>query len=124
MSLMRTTKNTEYITPEHIKRRFEAYYDPCPINSKFDGLRTPWHRYNFVNPPYNQKVVWIERAIEETIMHGHMTVLLLPVDISTAWFHDLILPHFRIEWIRGRLKFNGKTPPFGSMLCYIGENIH
>jgi site-specific DNA-methyltransferase (adenine-specific) len=47
--------------------------------------------------------------------------MLLPVDTSTKWFHELIYDRFEIEFIKGRLKFNDSknSAPFASMLVFI-----
>ncbi len=117
MLAVRTGKtNDNYETPEWLKLDFLYYFDPCPKNAKFDGLFIAWHKKNFVNPPYSNKIAWIRKAIHEQKM-GNLSVLLLPVDTSTKWFHDLILPHAEIKFLKGRIPFNGSSPPFASMLC-------
>jgi len=116
LSLMKTTKKTSYETPEYILNKYMGFFDPCPRKHKFNGLKIKWKKKNFVNPPYSEKKAWIEKAIEEK-KKGNTSIMLLPVDTSTEWFHELILPNAKIKWIRGRLSFNGKTPPFASMIC-------
>ena len=75
-----------------------------------------WKKFNYVNPPYSNKVPWIKKAIEEQ-KKGNKTVMLLPAATDAAWFHDLVVPNFDIEFMRGRLKLdNGKHPKYGSML--------
>ena len=65
---------------------------------------------NFVNPPYSRKLKeqFIMKALEES-RKGKTCVLLLPVSTSTTIFHDVILPNAKkIEFVRGRLKFEQK----------------
>jgi len=102
-------------------REFHFDHDPCPLNP--NGLRSTdglgdWGRSNFVNPPYSNKEPWIKKACLER-EKGNLTVMLLPVDTSTAWFHDYILPNCEIRWLRGRLTFHARGSPakFASMLC-------
>jgi len=110
-------------TPEALYRRlddeFHFDFDPCPMNPKglrkFDGMGE-WGKVNFVNPPYSKKEPWLRKAIEEQAK-GKLSVFLLPVDTSTAWFHDLILPHAEVRFLRGRVYFNGKPAMFASMLA-------
>jgi len=109
-------------TPEDLYRQldeeFHFDFDPCPVNPTFDGLKVEWGKSNYVNPPYRNKVPWILKAIEES-RKGKTVVMLLPVDTSTSWFHDLILPNAdEIRFIRGRLKFRPKGYPaqFPSMI--------
>jgi len=71
-----------------------------------------------VNPPYRDKAAWIRKAIDEW-RKCKTVVMLLPVDTSTSWFHDLILPNAtEIRFIRGRLKFspNGYPARYASMI--------
>lgn len=102
-----------------LDRQFHFDHDPCPINPdglrKFDGLGK-WGKRNFVNPPYSKKPVWIKKAIEEQ-QKGNLTVMLLPVDSSTRWFHELVLPNAEIRWIKGRLKFTSGGSKFANMIC-------
>lgn len=66
---------------------------------------------NFINPPYSRKLkeAFIMKALEES-RKGKTCIMLLPVSTSTAIFHDVILPNAsRIEFIRGRLKFEQKN---------------
>jgi len=113
---------TDYKTPPVIKAVFVKWFDPCPLGVRnFDGLKIRWAKRNFVNPPYDKKTDWIEKAIYEQ-KKGNTTVMLLPVDTSTRWFHDLVLPNAKIKFIKGRVCFNGNTPPFASMFCtFMGE---
>src|SRR5438105_2906670 len=86
-------------TPEDLYSKlddeFHFDFDPCPMNPQglraFDGLGKAWGNSNYLNPPYSDKEPWILRAIEEQ-SKGNTTVMLLPADTSTVWFHDLILP--------------------------------
>ncbi len=117
MLAVRTGKtNDNYETPDWIKSQYLPYFDPCPKDAKFDGLAIALNRKNFCNPPYSNKIAWIHKAIQEQKM-GNMTVMLLPVDTSTKWFHDLILTYSEIKFLKGRIPFNGSSPPFASMLC-------
>lgn len=116
---MNPSGKNDYETPQKIKKRFEGFFDPCPKDADFNGLQVPWHLNNYVNPPFDEKEKWILKAIAE-MRKGHYTVMLLPVDTSTSWFHDLILQYSTIEFIRGRIYFNGKRPNFSCMLCHFG----
>lgn len=110
---------------EALDREFHFTFDPCPPNPAGLRLRDglgDWGERNYVNPPYSKKTVWIKKAIEEQ-KKGHLTVMLLPVDTSTRWFHDLVLPYAEIRWLRGRIRFyenqkESKSPAkFASMIC-------
>lgn len=86
-------------------------FDPCPPNcdlSKFNGLTVSWAQTNFVNPPYSRliKEAFIDKAYCESLA-GKTSVLLLPVSTSTKIFHELILLKAKVEFVKGRLKFEG-----------------
>jgi len=99
-----------------LDREFQFDFDPCPLSStpitpENDGLRIPWGKRNFINPPYSRllKEAFIRRAIAEA-KGGALCVLLLPVSTSTKIFHEEILPWATaIRFIRGRLKFSGRN---------------
>ena len=106
--------NDHWTTPtwlyEKLNAEFNFDFDPCPLNSPFDGLSlsTKWGRSNFVNPPYNRKDKprFIKRAFDEW-KAGATCVLLIPAAVSTSDFHDLIYPHAEIRFLRGRVAFVG-----------------
>jgi site-specific DNA-methyltransferase (adenine-specific) len=92
-----------------LNKEFNFDFDPCPLNSSFDGLSIQWGKRNFINPPYSRKLkqLFVEKAIEES-KKGKLCVLLLPVSTSTKLFHNYILPNKKeIRFIKGRLKFSG-----------------
>jgi hypothetical protein len=96
---------------EYIKNKYfngKSFFDPCPINSKFDGILIKWRKRNYVNPPYNRKdkEEFIEKAFCE-YQNGKHIVMLLPVSTSTNVFHKYILPFAHIEFLYGRVNFIG-----------------
>ena len=98
---------------DKLDREFDFDYDPCPLNSEFDGLVIPWGNRNFINPPYSRKLKeeFIRKAYLES-RKGKLCVMLLPVSTSTKIFHDIIYPNAEIRFIKGRVKFIG-TNTFG-----------
>ena len=102
-----------WATPDQLynslNKEFNFDFDPCPLNSKFDGLKINWGKSNFVNPPYSRKLKeeFVYKAIEQS-KNGNVCVMLLPVSTSTKLFHDHILPNANeIRFLRGRVKFLG-----------------
>ena len=93
-----------------------------------DGLAQSWQGYGTVwcNPPYGRtSPKWIEKMAKEA-RGGVCIVALLPARTDTRAFHEYIYnkPNVRIEFIRGRLKFEvngvaGQSAPFPSMLVYF-----
>jgi site-specific DNA-methyltransferase (adenine-specific) len=105
-----------WLTPasfyEKINERFNFDdFDPSPPNcdlTKFNGLLVEWPPRTFCNPPYSRadKEAFLLKGYQESLL-GKLAVFLVPVSTSTAIFHDLILPNARVEFLRGRLKFEG-----------------
>lgn len=115
---------------EELNNEFNFNYDPCPLNSTFDGLKTAWRNSTFINPPYSNIIGFLEKGHEE-LKNGNSKTLvyLIPVRTDTRWFHTYIYPYFKkeckpyadIRFIKGRVKFdNGNgvnnSAPFPSML--------
>ena len=52
-----------------------------------------------------------------------LDVCAAPWRTDTAWFHENVYPHARIEFLRGRLKFEGAaaSAPFPSMIAVWGK---
>ncbi len=109
-------------------------YDPCPLNDNpdIDGIKINWYEAMpdksstlYVNPPYSKlkstkhKMGWIEKIYITARTWPHLKIVaLLPVRTDTQWFHDYIQKKGSIEFIRGRLTFEGSSnpAPFPSML--------
>ena len=94
-----------------LDERFNFDFDPCPLNhdiNEWDGLEVEWGQRNFVNPPYSKKLkeAFIIKAYEES-KKGKLCVLLLPASTDTIIFHEYILDIAQIEFLQGRLKFEG-----------------
>ena len=102
-----------WATPKELYDKLNAQYnfdfDPCPLNSDFDGLAIEWGKRNFINPPYSRKLKenFVVKAIKESFK-GKLCVMLLPVSTSTNLFHSYILPNAKdIKFLKGRVKFLG-----------------
>ena len=99
-----------------INKEFNFTLDVCAIeeNSKCErfispnenGLITEWkNEVCWCNPPYGNEVPkWCKKALKET-KNGTTTVLLIPCKTNTNWWHDLVIPHAEIRFLRGRVKF-------------------
>lgn len=94
-----------------------------------DGLLMPWGGERvFCNPPYGRAIRdWVKKCSEET---DAFITLLIPARTDTSYFHDYIYmkPNVRIEFLRGRIKFEQdgmarQSAPFPSMLVYFNEKL-
>ena len=107
--------NDDWATPNYIlddiRKEFGEFFDPCPLKhdlKKWNGLEMEWADINFINPPYNNKdkIAFIEKAYKESLKNK-ICILLIPSTTELPIFHDLILPHAEVRFIRGRVKFKG-----------------
>ena len=114
-------KSVEYETPlslfDPLNKEFCFTTDVCSThdNKKVahhwtkeeDGLSQKWEGVCWCNPPYGREMPnWIRKAIEAS-KEGTTTVMLIPARTNTGWWHELVMPHFEIRFVRGRPKFNG-----------------
>ena len=117
---------------DELDKEFNFDFDPCPLNEGLitpdnDGLLIEWGESNFINPPYSQKLKegFVHRSIID--FSDRTNVFLLPVSTSTALFHDLILPHAEVRFIKRRIPFVGiskKKQDDGSVLIkYVNWHL-
>lgn len=111
---------------DKLNKEFKFDFDPCPLNPQFDGLTIDWGGANYINPPYSRKLkeAFIRKAHEES-KKGKLCVMLLPVSTSTKIFHEIIYPHAKIRFLKGRVKFNGINT-FGKQVnnkCGMHDNM-
>ena len=110
--LFGSKKSDDWATPEWLYRElddeFHFDFDPCPLNSTFNGLELPWNGSIFANPPYSKVKQFLIKAHNE-IENGnaHTVVFLVFANTDTAWFHDYVLGKCEIRFLRGRVKFVG-----------------
>ena len=138
-----SSKNIIWETPkvlfDHLNAVHSFTLDVCalPENAKckkfytpdIDGLSQDWKdNICWMNPPYGREIgKWVKKAYEATFMdwrpRGAKVVCLLPARTDTAWWHDYVLPHGKIEFLRGRLKFSGHkdSAPFPSVIVIFEQ---
>lgn len=119
-----TSNNQIWQTPKNIYDYYckKDYFDPCPINPTFDGLKIEWYAKNFVNPPYKDIKKWIYKSLHEALKNKEI-VLLIPARTDTQWFKTLIESKMAIIYfLEGRLKFSDKnSAPFPSMIVILNK---
>jgi len=136
--MIETANSDEWETPEWLFRALDTEFgfslDPCATKEnarctdfltkdmKPHGLDATWGTQNkaFINPPYSQIGLWLEKAIIERCI---LSVMLLPVRTDNSWF-QLLTRCADIRFYRKRIKFleNGVemgSPRFPSMLAII-----
>lgn len=121
------SRTNDWATPlavyEKLNEEFRFDFDPCPLKSKFDGLKISWKKRNFVNPPYSNLAEWIRKSFEEW-RNGKLVVMLIPARTDTKAFHQYIFGNAEVRFIQGRLKFGNSTnsAPFPS--CVVVFKPH
>lgn len=135
-----TSDRDDWETPQDLFDRLDATYhftlDPCSTHenakcekhftAEDDGLSRSWAGETvFCNPPYGRSIgAWVRKCSEES-RHAKV-VMLIPARTDTAYFHDYIYRKARVEFLRGRLKFErgGRSlnaAPFPSMIVEFGN---
>lgn len=128
-----SSKRHDYGTPrtlfDPLNRIYRFTLDACATkdNAKCrrfftpeqDGLKRKWTGRVWCNPPYSNLAEWVNKAqVSVSLGHCAVVVMLLPARTDTAIFHDVIKPHGQIEFLRGRITFEGmdSPAPFPSMV--------
>ena len=75
-------------------------------SGEIDGLKEPWKKLNWCNPPFDECAKWIKKAYLEQ-QEGKETVMLIPVRTEAKYWHEYILynPKVKIEWLRKGYSF-------------------
>lgn len=68
-------------TPPWLMGLFVGFHDPCPLGAT-QIIEPPPFVPIYVNPPFSEGEVWIERAIKWH-QEGHYVALLIPMESST-----------------------------------------
>lgn len=101
----------EVFAPLHAE--FDFTLDPCATvesakcgrfyTEADNGLEQDWTGERvFMNPPYGREVyAWTSKAR----LSGALVVGLLPASCDLAWWHDDVVGHAEVRYIRGRVRF-------------------
>ena len=129
-----SSETDQWATPgklfDKLNKEFGFDLDPCAdennhkcpkyFTKEVDGLTQNWGGHTvFCNPPYGREIgSWVQKSYEESLKENTKVVMLIPSRTDTKWFHEYVLPHGEIRFIRGRLKFgeSKNNAPFPSMV--------
>lgn len=105
-------------TPQYIRQMVDGFYqgpepwfDPCPTDPDFDGLKVEWGAKCFVNPPYSNPLPWVQKGVQEygrlfTAVKWPEQIWLVRNDHSTQWFRHLVVKATAILLVRKRIQFD------------------
>lgn len=105
----------EVFDPLHAE--FDFTLDPCAMKDSAkcatffteedNGLMKNWgggHRV-FMNPPYGKEIyAWTKKA-RKAQDAGSLVVGLLPASTDLRWWHEDVMGHAEVRYIRGRVRF-------------------
>jgi phage N-6-adenine-methyltransferase len=104
----------EVFNPLHAEFSFTLDACAAPENAKLpryftedqNGLAASWAGERvFMNPPYGREIyAWTAKARREA-ESGVLVVGLLPASTDLAWWHDDVIGHAEVRYIRGRVRF-------------------
>lgn len=136
-SLMFSSETDRWNTPDDVIEKLGHYFtwdlDVCASGPNvceryFDedrnGLAQAWRGLCWMNPPYGRKIgEWVQKAVDECIIHKANVVCLLPARTDTKWWHDNIGYASLVVLVRGRFKFGGSSnsAPFPSAFVVFGS---
>lgn len=125
------SSSDEFGTPDYLYKpldaefRFEIDAAASPENTKCrhyldhvdNAINTSWDKFArlvgaqpifWCNPPYSRGNVaaFVKKAHEES-QKGATVVMLLPARTEQSWFHDIVLKHAEVRFIRKRVTFVG-----------------
>lgn len=114
---LKTKLNDSVQTPRllyaDLDREFRFDDDPCPYDPQplVDGLKRPWGKSTYVNPPFSNIAPWVIKAIEEK-KRGKVVVMLITARVSARYWFDYVFPYANeIRFLEGKVKFENHAGP-------------
>jgi site-specific DNA-methyltransferase (adenine-specific) len=119
-------KSDEWSTPQNFFNKLDKIYkftlDPAATKKNHkckkyytienDGLIQDWSgNICFLNPPYSQVNLWIQKAYEESLKPYTKIICLVPARTSNKWFYQYGLKADELIFIKGRLCFEFDDKP-------------
>lgn len=141
--------NQNWQTPQYffdiLKENFNIRLDAAtdmnnPLHTKYfytendNGLLQPWMTWTYCNPPYAQCESWVRKAWQEMTENNIYSLLLLPANTDTIWFHKFIWSRYSdtpyagitVKFLFKRMFFVNANDPakFSNMLVIFGGNLY
>lgn len=103
----------------------EKFYDEAA-----NSLTQPWSQHYpdgnlWINPPYGNIRVWVEKCATESANRHGSILLLVPASIGSGWFADHVHNKAMVLGLSPRIIFEGETTPFPKdlMLCIYSNGL-
>lgn len=81
----------------------------------------------FLNPPFGKGIDVFLKHVASCTFYNTTSVVLVPDDISTNWYHEWVKPYADVKPLEGRLAYEGmpgKSPNFGTLVAvYWGADM-
>jgi phage N-6-adenine-methyltransferase len=101
---------------EPLNAEFLFTLDPCAtpetakcarfFTERENGLVQDWGSERvFMNPPYGREIYAWTRKAREAAGRGALVVGLLPASTDLQWWHDDVIGHAEVRYLRGRVRF-------------------
>jgi phage N-6-adenine-methyltransferase len=87
------------------------------------GLAKGW---NWLNPPFARIGPWVEKALQQQLMVGARTAVLIPAAVGSNWWRDHVHDHCKVLFLNPRVTFVGCEDPYPkdcALLLYDGRSF-
>lgn len=103
---------------KHWNIDLKKMFDPCPLLSKFDGLKIKWRKNNYINPPYSLIEEFTAKCADEWF-EGKNCYILFPLSKTDKDYFHKYLIDFSIKYFPFRIKFEGSKNPSPQTHCLV-----
>ena len=133
------SRSDEWYTPVDLFQRIEAQHGPFDLDpatcleapiyglipngftAADDGLAREWFGRVFLNPPFTKRGLprWVAKVLGEiAACRVSRVVLLVPARTDTAWWWSLVDAGASVEFLRGRVVFEGPAQEGGNAAAF------
>lgn len=121
MSIITLSKNDEWETPGDLYTKLCEKYNVRPLidvcatrdnrkcvdyfDKQQDGLAQHWVKTFFMNPPYSELKLWLQKAYEEHKKYNITGMALIFSKTDTKAWHEYVEGKAEVHFIKGRVKF-------------------
>jgi len=96
---------------------FGITFDACPTNPTADGLKIPWQKNTYCNPPYRRIGPWLKKADREWLTNHICTIFLIPVRFYAKYAQSSLANVTAVYFATDLIQFRDYKAPLGIGLC-------